>query len=201
MKIKRGGFVCQVAYFWRKKGHIPDQTNLCSLFWRFLLNLIPVAILLSIVCCVLLVVWGLAYFFGFLFAQRPYLDAKKNEWEMVYFEHWPVVRGRRIYPIWLSAFCLGWLIRDYILELGGWTFIVLSSSNFWLAVGLLLLAVLAIILLVVVIVFLRLGFKKAIASETAQLCLGMIKAKKQRFCPIVEIVGGENEGGGDLATS
>lgn len=106
---------------------------------------------------------------------------------MVDFKHWPVVKGRRIYPIYILAFVLSWLIRDHIILFGGFALMVFSSTVFWAIVGILI----AIVLLVVLVIFLRLGLKKMIASETGQLCLGMIRAKKQRFCPIVEIVGGE----------
>ncbi len=197
MKIKRGGFVCQVAYFWRKDWQVPDQTNLCNLFWRFILNLIPVSIIYLFVTCIALVILAFASLVGFLFAKRPGFDSNNKKMEMVDFKHWPVVKGRRIYPIYILAFALVWLLRHYIVGGGGLILTALGSTMFWAFIGILL----AIILLVILIIFLKIGVKKMIASETGQLCIGMIRAKKQRFCPIVEIVTGEDDGGEEgLAT-
>lgn len=190
MKIKKKGFVCQVAYFWGKDFQIPDQTNLCSLFWRFVLNIIPVGIMFTVIFSIAGVILSMASVFGFLFAKRPgeVRSTTPDGWGMVDYKRWPTIKGRRIYPIWILAFALGWLIRDPILLSLRWIFACLSSSEFWMPVGLIFGVIVAIILLVIVVVFLRLGFEKVLASETGQLCLGMIKAKKEKFCPIVEIV-------------
>jgi hypothetical protein len=112
---------------------------------------------------------------------------------MIYYKHWPVVMGKRVYPIWILAFGLGCLIRDYIflpfIKLGEFLLGLVHDPLFWSSLYYIFLALSALVL----IVFLRIGLVGVCKFESCQLFFGMLKARKQKICPIVEIVGSEDE--------
>lgn len=130
------------------------------------------------------------------FAHRPALlsdEDKKNGLTIgskpvgeltVKIQHWPEIKGHRVYPIWIILFVL--LVTNFSTVTGAgskmflsfWHFISSKESLTFYAVGFILFISIA-------------GYEKIKESETWGLFKEFLKAKKQKICPIVEIVDDE----------
>lgn len=172
-KLKRDGFVIKVAYYLNEEYEIPARTNLCWLFWRFVLHLFIILPIFFIVACLFLAV---ASIFGIFLGDRITIcegDDSKNH-IMTEIKNWPFkIRGHRILPIYIVLVVLG-LYLVWLVSLATWvTVLVEVAAGVALAC-----AALAVIFVLI---------KKGMRTQTMALFTAWLKAKKQRVCPIIEI--------------
>lgn len=171
MEIKKGGFVCQLAYLFRENKEIPSQVNGCQLFTRF--------IFFGVFAIFLLCVGAILFVIGLPFAARPSLCDDDNTTAVwVHYQSWPRINGHRIYPLWpiLTLWMLSNLSATQAVMIGV-LHATIFSTTFWLIIG--------SFVALIVVVMIRIAIKE---SETVDLVREFIKAKKQKVCPIVKIV-------------
>ena len=180
MKICKKGFVYKVAYVLSSKP--PERTNLCRLFWRFILFFFVVWPLVVTLITIITITQLICAPFLFLFTRRPiFFGFFERELRIsVPFKKWPKIFGKRVWPIVpLSIAGLIYLIS--LMSAATWK--STGVYSLWILGG--AVAILITMFLVMIIVELLKGTRK---SESWQLFSGYIKAKKNRVCPIVEIV-------------
>ena len=192
MKIKENGLIFKVAYGFREKTP-QHKVSLCKLFWDFILGLIVWP--LAIVCMIIATLAGL------LFAR------KVSETQGIYepFEKWPRIGKFRIWPIWLLPTVGVAFLIEYSLP-----GVTLIQTPFIMFAGLFALAELTIIALLVLAaawfviegilviikrawgIFLRESLwmvSKEDIKESKTLFKKWMKAKKEKICPFIEIMG------------
>lgn len=182
MYLQRGGFIDRVAYGYRGADK-PAQTNLCKLFWRFLLSLFivwPSHIL--VVLPLAYTIEGLCFVFAFPFAMRPRVfkqDGKGSAFVPI--QHWPKRDGQNFKPIWpMLAIAAGvglWFagVALYSVRLAILAF--LTNHVTWTVANAMVFTVL--------LVWLIRGLSK---SGTFAFVAAYVSAKKQRVCPTVTFV-------------
>lgn len=92
--ISANSFVYKVCY--GMSSEQPKQVRKCTLFWRFL-GMFLLGIPLVIISIALVVTF--TTIIGFFFAHR--FGFHKDEQIVVEYSHWPKIKGRRVWPIWL----------------------------------------------------------------------------------------------------
>jgi hypothetical protein len=185
MEFKRSGFVYQVAYGLRSPDNYPMQTNLCRLFWRFVLMLFPWVFLV----CFSVVFAIVSYSYGVFFASKPTIfdftedrEKRASNAAFVPYKHWPTVAGKRIYPIWViaAAYVIHALLTTDVADSVGHSVgnvVSLMADYFPI--------VFSVIGLTIIVVYTIGTIRK---SEWLTLVKGYIKAKKEKVCPIVRFV-------------
>jgi hypothetical protein len=208
MKVRKHNFVVQVAYFGRVRASIPARTDLCTLIRRFVL-LLPVWFILSIV------IWiAFGFVLGllghpirvvcvFLFGYRVRWDPSRRGLDEFVDEGatpggrlllrlttltyknvkmtTPIIR--HVGPTILIA-AVTWLALTIVLEIArtvGQLAHLASEGSLpgWLqAVGLAVVALAALVL----------AYRSFARSETGQLVAAYVRAKKEKVCPIVDVV-------------
>lgn len=178
MKVKKKGFVMAVAYFFKDKCPT-EPVNICTLFWRFTIQLIPALIVLSVM---FVLVIPTATVLGFFVARRFNWKMREVPGEsepptLIFYDHWLRLKGHRIYPVTpliavagLYGLYRSYLYRDVVLEF------VIQYKIPLVVVGLL------------AFLFFILGLRKFFKTETGRLVHAWLQAKKEKLCPIVEVV-------------
>lgn len=187
-EIRTDSLLYKYLYSW---GNSPKRVDICSLRWRFLiapfiwLGLFLIVALVTIGASMIwLALESVQVALGFLFAARPMwfssdydrkedLVDRQNPW-LVYYKHWPKLRGSRIWPISILAICL-------IVYLGYLSF---GWQPFWTSV--VVAGLLMILLVVYSIVFF---FTKSISWP---LVKESVAAWKRGFCREIKIVSKED---------
>ena len=197
--IKKGGFVCRVAY--GNESSPPVNTNLCKIFWRFLFmffiywpynGLKKIAQVLLVLCGTIIACFVIAilFIFSFLFAKRPTClkkDETGNKGAFIAYEHWPRIRGRRVYPIWIVTGILIVVYHKWIIFFAAalpsalWSADPMYSKELWIVLAISVSAL-------AVLIGIYHALKKIKNSEVWMLLKESIKAKKQGLCLPVEIV-------------
>jgi len=210
MEISKKSLVVKIAYGWRptfitktKEGiwetnipKLPNHTNLCPFFWRFILSLFviwPIVIIFSWIIlrgvCSLVTIP--------LFASRPTLawyDPNNGETPHPFkpINTWPRFRGKRILP----GVLLGLLVASGIITMGvvvAGKIICEEASTFWIP-GIIQIVsnpgvqmLTTVILLFFTTIFLYFWLSNKI-QETSWFILFKIyiKAKKEKMCPIIK---------------
>lgn len=188
LKLKKRSFVVKVAYLFSDKNKIPAKTNICSLFWRLPLNLC-FAIVVYPVCIVFLSVLYIfaALFvtvFGLFFAYRFNWNLSLGKIAVPY-EHWPKIDEENIAPftvlvllgvIGLFGYAV-WLVFAEIMEPSAITAAIASHP-----------VIFSLVSGIIILTFLAFGLREFFKSETGQLARAWLRAKKEKVCPLVEIV-------------
>jgi hypothetical protein len=178
MKLRKKGLLVKMAYAFKREDDIPKRTSLCKFFWRFIGHLVVVPIFFFIFFISLLV----ASFFGFFVAKRP--TVFKNG-SMVHYEKWPSVCGHRIYPISiLLGIFICYVIRESVLESTSIIKESIYNNIHILKSPITLYVIIGISIIIIGLISYRM-FKK---SETYRLIKAYIRAKKEKVCPIIEII-------------
>lgn len=192
MNIKEGDFLFKVAYGLTKKDDIPSRVNGCRLFWRIVFMLIIAwPILLICIAFVVAFVLGFTFIFGFFVAKRPAVLSKEEVSQadllMTPYKHWPTVKGKRIYPIWLVVAAVAVYYSPSIVSV----LVDVSSAtaasvsiNFWWLITRIGGAFIGIVLACVIVYTIG-AIRK---SEWLKLTKELISAKKQKICPVVNII-------------
>lgn len=208
MVLKRDSLVFKIAYGVTDKKKVPDQTNICRLFWRcfslsvswFIVGIVLLALSLvaiplalavgtGVLLLFLLILAGGLIFFGY----RPdssfrelLVDLLDDGIEFIAIERWPKVRGRHLMPIWLYlAGALGYFSPT--VARSGASLFTRAASAVWHtgegAVVIVLIGVtIALSLLVGLLVW---GWRQFWGSDFGKLTSAYLKAKKEKLCPIV----------------
>lgn len=184
MEIKKGSFVYKVAYGNTKKYKIPNQTNLCRLFWRFIGMFFVVWPILGLLYGILVTVLSVA---GFLVAHRLTLFKGDSHTDNLFIpiKHWPQMREHRVYPIvvLLIAGVAKSLIFWYqAIGYASWVALIAVAKFF---VSNIVLSIIGSIIAVMLAIFLVHSFLK---TETGRLFKSYVAAKKQKVCPLINIV-------------
>lgn len=204
MRLNSSGFVYKIAFFDHKHPfHWPVprelQTNLCVVFWRFLLNLakIPLFHLLiilfglfdllfiwlewGVIAVVTIIATGIA-------GYRPaWLENDDPNKFFVPIERWPKTRsGRHFWPIIPIAIlaCGYWLVKLSIYlfrSVTEWGNMLRDNPTTLKMSIVILLSILALVTIII-------GIYKFRRSETWKMTREVIKAKKQGICPTVTFV-------------
>lgn len=102
IKFKREGFVYKVATTFQDKGREKDYHNGCELFRDFVLSGLGLVAALMVI----VLVYVFMFVIGFFVGERPPFSRKEFELMpksktllLIEYKHWPVVAGRRVYPI------------------------------------------------------------------------------------------------------
>ncbi|HEX8974569.1 MAG TPA: hypothetical protein VF817_03730 [Patescibacteria group bacterium] len=186
MKIKKEGFVYKVAY--GLSGGCPRKTNLCKLFWRFLLMFFIGWPIVGIAYCAIHFIFyiffpAIGYTLGFWIAHRPPVfkgDYKGDS--LIPYDKWPTIKGWRVYPIYGVAVAFILFNPKDTMMVGRSTIVGIAkhtvfSGFFWSWV--------AGVAVFVILLCMTKAVKK---SETYKMFVEFAKAKKQKICPTVEIV-------------
>jgi hypothetical protein len=193
MKIDRKGWVYKIAYGHCGWGHKPSsRVGLCALVKQFFWSLFvvwPLAIVFIVAVVIIfaalaICMYATLYGFGFFFAARPQaFDGPGYEiCDFVSYKKWPKIRGFRIIPIWLlllvalianfSAVISE--IKSYFVQLAEYT---IYSKGFWMFFG--------FVAAIIVSAFIRSYIKN---NEACQVLKEYLKARKQKFCPTIDVV-------------
>jgi len=185
VKIKRSGFVYRCAYGLMDKDARPSTVNLCPLFWKFVFMFLLgwwFFFLSYMIGCVIIVI---IYVFGFFFAARPTIFKGEENilFPMMHYTTWPTTpNGKRIWPIW---FVLGglaiWLAyakrsvaTSAVIDLAA---SLAAPTAFWNGFG----------MTATCFILFSLGYK-FLKSESWLLFRFWCRAKKEKVCPIIEVV-------------
>lgn len=174
MKIKKNGWVAKIAYGFTSGRNIPENTNLCKLFWRTLFMLF---IGWPFILALLVVAVAAVYFIGFFVASRPTLGMDSD---FAPIKKWPKIMGHRIWPTSIISLCILVFVIWHLLPLAIAAVIGWLSANMSIAAMIFVGAFLVIAL--------GYAIKRFFRSELWKLARAYMSAKKQRFCPIVEFV-------------
>lgn len=91
MRLKKKGIVAEIAYGWLSH-EVSARTNICPLFWRFVLCLL--------FCVLAIVVVPLFFVIGFFIGGRPsVLKGDDPAKFLTPYRRWPKIRGYRIWPV------------------------------------------------------------------------------------------------------
>ncbi len=175
VKIRRGSFITQVAYLWVADNQIPHTTSLCVLFWRFWFGVVTGFVVSVFFICAL----AILFFLGFFMGQRPAIpkgdsqNARNDDLFRPY-SRWPKFRGHRVWPVVpLVTVFLIWII---------------VPSLSWMLVLRFLFDLVVVVTAIALVIFVVIGANKVRRTETWSLTKEWFKAKKQKVCPLVEIV-------------
>ncbi len=186
MELRKDGLLYKIAYFFHKEEEYPNKANTCRFFWRVIFMSVTVPVfaifVYIIICCV--------FFIGFFFAARPTVFKSDSKVEvMVLYKKWPTVYEHRIMPIILVCIAgAGWLSFTYSAEIMSNLFALsntamtlfsraFSESVFLWTMG-----------AVVTLTFFIYKMRKFRGTGAHKLLKEYIRAKKERFCPIVHFV-------------
>ena len=180
MEIKRSGILFGIAY--GASDEQPREISLCKLFWRIpfgLVDWVYVIATASVVFIVASMVW-------LFFAKRlPLFDGDykrvKADDVFVNFEHWPTLRGHRIYPIWVILIALAIWQYDYTLNTIGYYAVDVVAAH-WLGI-------LMVLGIMVAFVFLICLLGVVSETETYKLTKEYLKAKHEKVCPTIRVIG------------
>ncbi len=189
MQISKKGLIYCLAYFYGKEPQ--GTTNLCNLFWRFVLG--------SFLATILVIIFGslvsLGFIIGFFFAARPsiFKEDHLDETPMTSYNRWLKIRGHKVFPIFFVI--LGLLIKSFLT--------LPMATILWMleVIGVIVGVLAAIFFVFFAAVSMPKLFrmarhflsKKTQEIPTYQLVKEYIKAKKKRVCPIVTIVDEKDE--------
>lgn len=131
-QISRNGYVYKIAYGLNEKSHVEKVTR-CRLYLRCILMgcfAWPAAFIF------VAFVQSFATIFGFFFARRPktYEERELSSTDdlTIPYTKWPVVRGKRVYPIW---FMLAALFAYFIPTISTFLVDIITSPTLWYAIG------------------------------------------------------------------
>ena len=196
LTLNRHGVLCKIAYAWAIRfGPIPEKTNLCSFFWMVVFSLFlvwPLIIATRIFGWIFRIVG--APFALVLCGYRPVgpswrLFGDNSELPFVPIKHWPKYKSKyaetHIMPIFVIAAppCILFLGYIAIYEFL-WKSVILHGfvgniynnhvgrMSFWGVVGLI-----------------AAGSIYAVVKNTEvwQMTKAYVKARKKKYCPIIEI--------------
>ncbi len=201
--IDHAGFVYRTAYPFDNK---PLRVDLCLLPWRFVAFGLS-RLLLSLFTWVffigfgVVVAWGvhvILLLFGQTFERRrsmvdPYIVGAGllNRLTALNYEpvpmELPVIAGKRVLPIYpIVAVAIAWaawhmgpaigemIVSGALVILNA---LVAIAQSFWLP-----------FLIFIVALFATMVFRKFLRSEASMLFIAYLKAKKEKICPILEVV-------------
>jgi len=182
--LKKTGIIYKIAFFRERmdEEEIQENISLCKLFWRFVVGLLTIPLLLTFGYLIL----GLAYFFTLLVGRKPDPNYFLNS---VPREHWPSPFGFRWWPLaFLLVGIFGSLLFLHRAVVVDFASLALCALPEILVVCLyVLLVAVAMVVALPLIVFMVINTKKIWRSEVVGLVRARIKATKQRVCPIIEI--------------
>ncbi|MDI6734085.1 MAG: hypothetical protein QMD50_01150 [Patescibacteria group bacterium] len=192
MKINTNSLLWQIAYehCFRDKRPL-NQVSVCRLFWTVVGGVF--AWLFQIIAVILLLTFGnLICFFA---AKRIPFDLER----VTPYKHWPKIKGHRIYPISMLGFL--WIIYSIWFKWGSLCYLLWkpdlekfmeSDGNALYFFTAFTDFVIATVVVVIVISAISAGiclfFEKIRESDFGTLLLEYLKAKKQKICPMIDIV-------------
>ncbi|MDP3901405.1 MAG: hypothetical protein Q8Q37_00305 [bacterium] len=177
MTLRKKGFLFRYAYPWAWVfvAKAPARINLCRFFWRCVIlaplqwMLAPIILVFIGTCCAL----------GFLFGYRPNTGGKVSSSEpLVAIQKLPHLFGMRILPI-------------YLILPGMLMFGIFTSPTFSeIALDFLLfVCVIAGVVVTIIIISTIVGWLWNL--EVRRTIRAWVAAKKEKICPIIEIVDDE----------
>ncbi len=180
MKFKKDGLIRRIAYNWlpSNRDKVITQVDGCSLFWRTLAALIFVWPLIWLTLAGGWIIRIVGAPIAFLFAMRPAGASwriRTGVWPVPFeeIEGWPRFDDIRLMPIAVVGVPLGiWFLTIKIYQ--GVKFVFFTTVYGKAIFALLVAGFLGLILHSIL--------KK---HEWWRLLLGFLKAKKERFCPVV----------------
>lgn len=179
-KIRDDSFIFKTAY-WFYETKPMGNINFCKLCRDFVLGLL----LGGIVWFILFLCYLFGFIIGFFTARRPAIFKTQEDLNssnfLIFYNHWPKIGGKRVYPIVIIGLAALVYFHSYIIRFFVWfaTVIVkLITSH----AGVLFFAS------VTVLMFLVFCFRKFKKSETYGILREYVKAKKSKICPEIEIV-------------
>ncbi len=181
MMVKKDGWITNIDYGYLLAPMMPytQKTNLCTLFWQFVLGLFigwPLSILFGVT------ILTFSIFFGFFVGVRPaILKSDKTDNSFVPIKSLPRIGKNPILPIYIFL-PLGTIALIWNLVKPHWSMI----KEFWqqfFASNTSLMTTGGVLLSAMTIYFLY----KVKDTEPVQLLKEFIAAKKAKVCPIVRI--------------
>ncbi len=224
MKINRNGFVYEIAYIVSKEPKDGEKTNICSFFWKFLGGCLVSALIFTVLTVYVICASVILFFVGWRVNLKTMLShdnwnatAKENKENNVYLhvkcKKWPTMCGYRILPIYFIGAYIAYIgahIPYFVYDFY-WTILLAFVSDTPLGqhqvggvVGLVLvLFVLAMCTAILyeeklfekLFPFIYVKWEKLSKNEVWMLCKEYVRAKKKKFCPIVEFIDGNTETG------
>ena len=184
MEFRKDGLLYQTAYFLAKK---PERTNLCSLFWRLMFALFviwPLALIVFILAVVMSIIFNIIgtpiafLLFGYRPGSFTSFEGFMNNFPVSFkrISWWPKVMGLHVMPgiillvvgiVWLA----GYLIKLFFVN------VVFAST---LGIVIFTLGVIALLGFI--------AYSVLHDSEGYQVVREYAKAKKAKYCPLVEFV-------------
>ncbi len=207
MRIKRKGCLCRVAFrnITSYRYDVPETISICTLFWKFVSEILSLSIVYLILIpffavlllLVKIVMSPLCILFGYRFVISTFLNMvyynfllNKNYTIDVFglsdsdpilfreIKSWPKIFGYRILPV-------------YAFLVVGVVLIVVNTENILTPYGLSVLqsfTTRTVFVSAFVSILAVIGFKKLFKTEFWQLTKEFAKAKKEKVCPIIEII-------------
>jgi len=180
MEIKKKSFFIRTAYMLARDEDVPESTSLCELFWRFIFMFF---ISIPFICVIGVIVFGFLFIIGLPFAARPTILNGDDLGKMLaHYERWPKIMGHKVYPIWVIIIIFALINFSTTMEIiYGITKATILQGNFWIGVVIIIASIVAFIATCGTI-------SRINNSGILEIFKEFLKAKKQKICPIIEIV-------------
>lgn len=181
MEIKKNKFVYKVAF--------PDvpfnakSISICTLIFHFIYGLLiewPIKIFRgSIIFIGVAIVGVLVYGISFLFAKHP---GASSDPCFEHYKKWPKIGKYRILPIWILVIAMAIHFHEPFVQL------IVLLWNGTILLGMKGIDGFSLAWLWPLLLFVPVLCRRFLNSETGKMILLFLAAKKQKICPMVDIV-------------